>query len=340
MIIINTSEQFTIHIFTDCLQNFKNESEPVDLQALLNSILLLSKNYKFKIRVNRFLPYQKFRGFYLLPFERFGNNFYQFLRVLKYCDLFGYKKIVIVPNFMFFQRNFSVKDISIEIKNSYTDMSNLIYGNFYHPTFNPRVSIDFTYCDYFRDEFLRSFPNLTLDHNDLYIHLRSDDIYFSNEHTNYGQPPVNYFLDVINFKKWNKIYLFSEGFNPMYNFIIKSGAIHKNYSFFEVVSTTLNCYNLAIGKTTFMIALSFLSRHLENFFTFNMPTYKLKPHYNCDPDELYDKYIINNWSITPSKTAVLFLSNCSKWEYFLMKPHIDTSKARFHNDDIWLYWIH
>ena len=330
-----------IYIQTNAFSFSRVPVQHFELQTIFRELARGSLNYSQRAHFRILnLSYKSVDGFYLIPFARFGNNVYQFIRSLTYSDLFGYKRLIIPYNFLFFKRNFDVNGISVEIANNDTDYSKFLFGHYYHPAYNAKTELSFKYFDYFRDEFLRSFPNMSLDPNDLYMHLRSGDIYFQDDHPNYGQPPINFYFDVMKYKKWNNIYLLSDGFNPMYNLLINSGAIHySNYSFYDVIAIAVNCYNLAFGKTTFMISLSFLAKRFNNLFTFNLPTYRMKPHLNCDPDDEYVNKIVNNWTNTADKISVLFSSKCRKWEYFPNKPYLDTSKERFHNDDIWLYWV-
>lgn len=57
-----------------------------------------------------------------------------------------------------------------------------------------------------------NFKEATLNENDLVIHLRSGDIMDSG-HRCYTQPPLCFYEEVINSKKWNNIYIITERTN-------------------------------------------------------------------------------------------------------------------------------
>ena len=60
-----------------------------------------------------------------------------------------------------------------------------------------------------------------LNDNDLVIHLRSGDI-MNSGHSVYIQPPLQFYIDVIESKKWNDIYIITEHQNnPCFNSLIK-----------------------------------------------------------------------------------------------------------------------
>ena len=287
-------------------------------------------------------PMEYYEGFNVVPFERFGNNLFQLLRIIKYCKVFHFHRIVIPKNFALLKRDFVSHNISFEIRTKTTAVNKLLKGQFYFPLRKFPIPMDYSGFDCFREEFLSRIPNMSLHKDDLYLHIRSGDIFKSKRpHKNYGQPPLNYFVDIIKYKKWRKVYLISEDTNnPVAPYLIKRGASFTRNSFFKDITIILNSHNLAIGKSTLGLSLSYLNRNgLKTLFTFNLPTYRILPHYNCDPDEAFAIGIINRWKNFKFQQKILLTSKCQSWKFYYTDTSMISSKARFHNDNEYIYWF-
>lgn len=57
---------------------------------------------------------------------------------------------------------------------------------------------------------LFTFKEHTLNDDDLVIHLRSGDIFSLRPHYAYIQPPLSFYIEIIENSKWNKIYVITE----------------------------------------------------------------------------------------------------------------------------------
>ena len=312
-------------------------------------IKILSNNYEkmklfYAIRncsKNKNVFFENMKGILIKPYGRFGNNFIQFVRIIQYTFLLGWNEILIPYNFLLLRKNFQIKNIIIRItkfqKSSY---HNYVYGCFYFPFKNNHVAINYSYHHLFKTEVLKSIPNISLNKNDLYLHIRSGDILRSRRHISYFQPPINYYIDIINFKKWNKIHLISEDNK---SFILQQ-LIHKaeqytKQSFMSDLTLLINCYNLGISRSTFCIASSFLSRNLNFLFTFNFPSNHLPSHYNCQPDASYIKTILNHWIANNTTNKLLSVSKCEKWLYFSFNISKNSKKKDFFNDIQYENWF-
>ena len=328
----NAKEHLALNVNSHINENARKKD--ISYYNIFSGIINKSKNFRWQK-----IPVDSVEGFYIRPYNRFGNNVYQLTRVLQYCKFFNYKRLVIHRNFLFFKEDFMAGDIHVEIRTRQTNISRLIRGFYYFPV--PGMRLNFSYINLFKDEFLKNFPNTTLGENELYIHLRGADIYISRSHPNYGQPPLNYYFDVMKFGNWTSIYVLSEDkVSPMVSSLLERRCIFKDTNITDCISIMVNCYNLVIGKTTFAIALSFLSRNLRQLFTFNFPTNKLRPHYNCDPDTSYIQVILNKWYHTPEQLALMFHSKCSSWKFYEMKNEdAPNTSELFHKDNVYYYWF-
>jgi len=60
-----------------------------------------------------------------------------------------------------------------------------------------------------------------LEKKSLVIHLRSGDIFWTNPHPDYGQPPLSFYWKVLTFQSWDEVLLISEDdANPCYEGIV------------------------------------------------------------------------------------------------------------------------
>ena len=322
--------------------NFKMKTFSPLEQSIFNFILNRSQNYNRKVKDTDRISPNRFEGFSIIPYQRFGNNVFQMLRIIKLCEIYNYHRIVIPYGFLFFKRNFWARHIKIEIRDHQTNMSRLLSGSFYFTLPLPKFAMNHSYIYYFKDEFLKSIPNISLNKKDLYIHLRSGDIFKeSHVHQNYSPPPLNYYLDTMKYRKWRKIHLICEDNNsPYFPILIKEGVSYRNQSFFQDIALILNCYNFVGSKSTLSVALSFLNRNnLSYYFTFNLPTSKILSHYNCDPDDMFVKNFINRWKNNDYQRQLLLQLSCRNWTYFPYDPEEPLRKELFHGDGECKYWF-
>jgi hypothetical protein len=125
-----------------------------------------------------------------------------------------------------------------------------------------------------------------LDENDLVIHLRSGDI-MSKGHSSYIQPPLCFYEEIINLKKWNKIYIITENKNNPCLDILKNKYVNiitfldnkKNrhggngFGFNHDLGYLIGAYNFIPSSTSLSPLIIQLSKTIKNVY---IPSYMLQ----------------------------------------------------------------
>ena len=155
---------------------------------------------------------------------KFGNMIIILNKVLFYCEIIKCKKIVLDQNKTWYIKNKIVNpeyNISIEIgdpkkynsRNTIFDTSDnfLYYYAYIKPEFRAHI---------LRNEILNNLPKVQVDINDLFIYIRSGDI-FKIDNNHYAQPPLCFYKTIINnYNNFTKIYIIAQdNINPVINIL-------------------------------------------------------------------------------------------------------------------------
>ena len=128
--------------------------------------------------------------------------------ILYYCEILGCNNIYLNPKINWYIKNKIVTEIfnislnsNVNCKDSTTLCVSLIHNNFwfYIITVRPEIRINIL-----KNEMKRNLPQLKIDKDDLYIHIRVNKL-----NVNYGQPPLCFYETIINNFKFKNIYLIS-----------------------------------------------------------------------------------------------------------------------------------
>ena len=210
------------------------------------------------------------------PNCNFGNCIVVLNKILFYCEIIGCKTIILDENIFWFINNQIVIEIYyISIKvgekincNNFTSLyynsMSLFYSFFY---IKPEIRINLI-----RNEIIRNLNKINVDKEDLYIHIRSGDIFFY-AHTPYAQPPFCFYIKILNNYKFNNVYLIAQDKNnPIINKILKkySNVIYKQNSIKEDISYLINAYNIVASISSFLISIIQLNYNLETLFDYNI----------------------------------------------------------------------
>ena len=143
----------------------------------------------------------------------FGNCIAILNKILFYCEIIGCKTIILDENIYWYVKKrifYGKNNISIEVgeKKKLENISSLYYNSpsIYYTFFDikPEIRIDLI-----RNEIIQNLNKVNVDKEDLYIHIRSGDI-FVFAHSPYAQPPFCFYKTILNNYKFNKVYLIAQ----------------------------------------------------------------------------------------------------------------------------------
>lgn len=234
----------------------------------------------------------------------FGNQLIIIYKTIFYCQILGCKKIILDKNYNWYiKKDIINKNYKMIIKTKDRNLINkydIIIDEttnfyFYYKYITPEVKINIL-----RKEIINNLPKISINHNDLYIYIRSGDI-FLEAHPNYRQPPFCFYKKVLENNKFKNIYLIAVNKNnPVINEILKNFPnIIYNFNSLEVdLSYLVNANNIAGGGTsTFLSNALELNNNSPFLWTFEFKNYS------------YTKYL---------KFNVISFYNISKLKIFLM----------------------
>ena len=150
--------------------------------------------------------------FYFLNNMNFGNSLIQVNNAIFYCEIVGCQKIILNNNSLgrkwLIVNDLYIEKLNISIlhdKNIDCKKENILcfYKNSF--PFYPKVVIPQVRTDLIKEELLRNLPNVSIDSEALYIHIRGGDIFRNFPLLYYSQPPLCFYEKLINstiFKKY------------------------------------------------------------------------------------------------------------------------------------------
>ena len=127
-----------------------------------------------------------------------------------------------------------------------------------------------------RKELIKNLKKISIEHNDLFIYIRSGDIFIKPHHY-YKQPPLCFYKKVIDNFIFKNIYLIAVNKNnPVINQLLKyyPNIIYNFNSLKNDISYLVNAYNIiGGGYSTFFPRLMELNNNLLFLWTFVFKSY-------------------------------------------------------------------
>lgn len=197
---------------------------------------------------------------------RTGNNILQIIRAIHYAIIHRHNSIQ-------FQQHSLLTSNIITLENIENSDKSTINDTFFSlKKYNITDPEPYVMKEYFQKYIKSIFKIQTENNNDvtddktIHIHFRGGDIFSSNPHKAYVQPPLSYYKNIINEYDSTKL-VCEDKKNPCINEILKqenveyiSNTIEKDLSILSNVS------NLVIGFGTFGFLLYLMNPYLKNLY--------------------------------------------------------------------------
>ena len=234
--------------------------------------------------------------------KRFGNKMRIIYKIIFYCKILRCKKIFLDRKKVWFIKN-KIIDKKYKIIIIPEEEKNIKYcktiidktDNFYYYS---KYIIPPKRIDLLKKEILRNLPKVSTNPNDLFIYIRSGDI-FLRRHRSYSQAPLCFYYKILDNYIFRNYYLIAQNKNnPVIVKILenKPNIIYNKNSLYKDIAYLANAYNLVGGRiSTFLEAIIPINNNLKNIWIFELKTeninYKEKyNHYHNIKTNIYEMY--------------------------------------------------
>jgi hypothetical protein len=214
---------------------------------------------------------------YLGKNMRFGNQLIRLYNTMFMCEILGCKKIFLEKKDNWYLNNkinnkkYKISIESKDLKN--LDKLNIIIDKSHNMFYFSKIIEPIMRVNILRKEIFRNLRIIKVNYNDLFIYIRSGDIFAgSHPHTKYIQPPLCFYKNVLDNYKYKKIFIISENKNnPVIDKILeKYPNIVYNINPLKIdIGYLLNAYNLVGGSTsTFLRQIILLNNNIKIIWDF------------------------------------------------------------------------
>jgi hypothetical protein len=196
---------------------------------------------------------------------RTGNNILQIIRAIHYAELNNHNSIHFKPHSLLTSSSITVENIE---NSNHSLISDTFFSLKKHNIIDPEPYIMKEYFQkYIKPIFkIQTENNHVIDDKIIHIHFRGGDIFSSNPHKAYVQPPLSYYKNIINDYDSSKL-VCEDKKNPCINELLKQKNVQYISNTLEKdLSILSNVSNLVIGFGTFGFLLYLMNPCLKNLY--------------------------------------------------------------------------
>jgi hypothetical protein len=165
-------------------------------------------------------------------------------------------------------------------------------------------------------------PKVVVGLNDLYIYIRSGDIFFrknTGSILGYYQQPLCFYINILKIYKFNEVFIISENkLNPVIqNLLIKYTNIKKTRNSLKLdISYLINSYNIVSAKSTFFSVFIRFNDKLKFLWEYDFYPSKIIDNfqiyytiYKMNTSNNYKRIMIP-WANLPNQKEIMIKEQC------------------------------
>ena len=295
------------------LKNFSELNNTTKSKLKIDLLNALQK----KPKTEKNILFLKDKIAYVDKSYNFGNSMVLLNNLLYYCEIININNIYlnserrwpITANLTSNKINISFvspSNLDLKQKNIFVFDKKLLY---FQKIFKSEIRIN-----YLKNEIKNNFPKTNVDKNDLYIHIRSGDIfqYYAGKNINYAQPPLCFYTSIIEKFKFRNIFILSiDKLNPVIKILIeKFPQILLTLNPLDIdLGILSNAYNLVGSMSSFLTTLLIINENLMNFWEYD--NYRLTQKYLHLHHDIYN--YTHNFTIFKMKPSNRYLKEMFPW---------------------------
>ena len=281
---------------------------------------------------------------YLERNNPFGNNVPCINNAIFYCEVLGCNQIILrnggnKRRWLITQPVY-IEKLNITImqgSNIDCHSDNVLCFYKYWDLLYPFILTPQIRIQYIKDEVLRNLPNVNINPDDLYIHIRGGVIFTYLPVKTYAQPPLCFYEKIINTTKYKNIYILAvDKKNPVLRPLIKKyqNIIYEKHNFEYDISLLVHAFNIVLSISSFSISAIKFNDNLKNVYEYDIYhlsemfahlhhyVYKLEKKFEVHsmrPSERYKSKMFS-WSRSSKKIGLMFEDNCP-YDFVITKPN-------------------
>ena len=323
--IIDEIKPIDVNKFFKLKEKPKDPNDPLILKEKNSFLNFLSNSTGHKIT--------SVDTIFLTQNYKFGNIIIILNKILFYCEIIKCKRIILNKDYTWYIKNkviYPEYNISIEVG----DPDKFDYSNktvfdasdnflFYFGYIKPEFRVKFL-----KNEILNNLPKVQVDSNELFIYIRSGDI-FKVDNYYYAQPPLCFYENIINkFNNFSKIYIIAQDtINPVINKLIEEypKIIFNINPLATDIAYLINAFNIVGAASTFINIIIRFNDNIKYYWEYNIEAdivkiinlhhsfYKFPKNITYFRMEPSIKYIkeMSYWNHTESQINLMITEKCT-----------------------------
>ena len=250
---------------------------------------------------------------YLTDNSQFGNRIIILNNLIYYCEILGFKNIYLNSNVNWYIKDKIISDninitmipsINIDCQSPYIacfkNVKDTTLFLFFPSYIKPKIRLNLI-----KNEIKKNLPQVEINQNDLYIHIRSGDVFRPGIRTDYAQPPLCFYQNIINNFKFKNIYIIAENKNnPLIDKILEQfpNIIYNRHDLSIDMAYLSNAYNLVASVSSFLLVLVKFNDNLKKYFEYDI--YKISEKFIQLHHDFY--YFPMNFTIYRMKPSIRY----------------------------------